>query len=100
MQGKMTVIEVDGTEVVTDWDHTPSGDELRAVLGGWIEFAPYFTQFRGEQAVAVIDEEGKLKGLPVNRKATTHWLECVRTNDVLQGRVIVLTGDDEFFADL
>ena len=52
----------------------------------------------GGKTQIVIDEEGKLKGKPINWKATAEWYKhlddyAVLNFDVLVGGVLILTGD-------
>lgn len=52
----MKPVEIDGT-----------GDDYRRLVGGWLETAPCHNR----KYLLVIDEEGKLKGKPMNWLATT-----------------------------
>jgi len=99
MKGTVLTIFADGLEVAKEYDRAPTLTELQdAVGGGYIEAVPKFEEFRGVVCVVFCDEEGKLKGLPVNMKATTHWNQNVRTDDFLVGPIAICYGDDEFFA--
>lgn len=92
---------------------TPNGDTLRNVtegapkvqalikdaLGGaWLELVPGFDQYGDAPCVVFCDEEGKLKGLPTNGKATYLWYACLAPKpfrpDVLHGTVVIVTADD------
>ncbi len=58
-------------------------DELRKLVGdGWIQVVPLT---RGR--VLVCDEEGKLKGLPINAEATKRWAEVYGRTDIIVGDV-------------
>lgn len=97
MNGKCLIIAVDGTETEIDFDHVPTLAEMKsAINNGWVEVVPYFETFRGINCLAICDEEGKVKRLPVNMKATEHWHQQVRPADFLVGPIAIYYGDDEF----
>jgi len=113
MQGTMLIFKADGSDKqVRQLDRAPVLEELKAAIGGgWIESVPYFDQieWRGEwrKCWAICDEEGKLKGLDINPRATLLWEKSLRQthgavsmDDILCGTVSVLFGDDEFMQAL
>jgi hypothetical protein len=102
MRGEIHSIEPDGTVTVTGVSGSGPAilQKLQDRVGGWIETIPFFTEFEGRRAVAFCSEEGKLNGLPLNRKATELWLEQFKTDDVLVGTVAVVTGDEAFMRTL
>lgn len=117
MQGTMLIFKADGSDKqVRELDRAPELAELKAALdGGWIESVPYFTEieYRGKwrKCWAICDEEGKLKKLDINPRATLLWEKTLtrhgmslRLNDdaidVLCGPVCVLFGDEEFMQSL
>lgn len=59
-------------------------EELQAVVGGYIEIA----EMKGGEFM-VINEEGKLKGLPFNEKATELYQKKVYQGDFIVGDVLV-----------
>ncbi len=85
--GKATVLKADGTEQVLD--HKPTYDEAVKIVGGYIEFAHPDNSGKkaGERLTLVVDEEGRLKGYPLNRKAT----QIYRASPIV-GDVILLEG--------
>jgi hypothetical protein len=113
MKGGMLTIPVVGAPSVTELDHCPTLDVLKeAIGGGYIEAVPGFESIRigargkRERCVAFCDEEGKLKGMPLNEIATTMWIRARAPTwgqhglphfppDVLCGPVVVVYGDDE-----
>lgn len=103
---RMHVIYTDGAEKTIEIpDHVANdpaalGNAIREQLNGYMEIAPFFDRFRGERCVAMIDEEGKLKRLPYNRKATEHWHQLVAPRDALYGPVVILMGSNRFLTDL
>jgi hypothetical protein len=83
----------------------------RHLNGGYIERVPGFTsiEHRGEvrRCIAFCDEDGKMKGLPINHYATILWkFACQRlkpdetVTDRLCGSVLIIYGDDELMSKL
>jgi hypothetical protein len=71
---QVTVISPDGgitTQTVPRADYAL----LRSLVGGLIETVPHFTRYEGRPCRAFVDEEGQLKGLPLNVTATRLWRE-------------------------
>lgn len=68
---KLTIIKADGTE--TTQMCSAELKELQALVGGLIEQVPHFTKYDGKKCIAWCNEEGRIKGLPVNPKATSLW---------------------------
>lgn len=48
----------------------------------------------------VVNEEGKLQGLPVNRKATTLFQKLCNTTDYIVGDAFIVRKDEEGFTDV
>ena len=80
---------------------TPSDDaeELGRIVGGWIEHIHSYQEYQGEFAQLVVDEEGKVKNLPINHRATELWhteqrrlYGFVRNGDSIRGTAVILTG--------
>jgi len=97
--GTMTVIHPDGTETVTLFTEgtQPSLDQLQAAVGGLIEPVDAFC---AEGVQAYVNEEGLLRGLPINPAGTAAVKWPVGERDRLTGSkvgplvgpVVVLTG--------
>lgn len=90
---KALVIDIDGSTRVVE---TPGKlDDLRALLGGgWLE------GINGPDWHAYVDEEGKIKGLPVNVFGTVIARHLGWMLDDLSGPIIFLgTGKDGAEAD-
>jgi hypothetical protein len=93
-----TLIKVDGTETEVEGTgakrksgkRTIPWEQARDVLGGYIERLPV-----ANRQVILLDEEGKLKGLPINRKATRLMFERYGADcgDVIVGDVLVTRGE-------
>lgn len=71
---------------------------LQTILGGYIEAVPGLFDRQGRaQAMLWCNEEGKLKDLPINHRATALWWAldaAARGMDQLRGTVIVTGGAD------
>jgi hypothetical protein len=110
MKGQSTIYHPDGTQDIRPFrGESPSLDFLQQAVGGDIEVVPYFgTIEHGGKVVrcaVFCNEHGKMNRLPVNRPVTSLWQAAqqrsgVEIADRLVGRVVVLTGDDEFMEAL
>ena len=72
-----------------DDDKTPTLKELQEMVGGYIEVV--YAE-NGDQII--LDEEGRLKGKPINEDASEHWLGDKWDNDNsnVLGDVVILSG--------
>lgn len=90
------IIKVDGTELELKGAGEGGAvtyEQLREAIGGWVELVrcdPEVTGFTHFYC----DEEGKLKGLPANPKATEMSTYTMPT-DIVCGDVVFCTGDEE-----
>jgi hypothetical protein len=118
MKGVYLKISVDGTITTIDTEDPPSLDKLKeGIGGGYIEIVPLFNRIthKGKviHCVAFCDENGKRKGLQLNKTATNLWetaLKLVghpglrtpngRIADYLVGSILVVSGDKEFMEEL
>jgi hypothetical protein len=85
------LVTVDGTIIFLGAAPTEL-DKLQALVGGYIEFV--YLPGGGE---IMCNEEGKLKGLPINRVATEMWYKAdprAVDADVLCGPIVFLTPED------
>ena len=73
-------------------EHTPTLEQMQEFVGGYIQIV---TNKAGDQFI--IDEEGRLKGKPVNPDASEMWLgeDWSESDDFknLVGDVMVLQGE-------
>jgi hypothetical protein len=86
----MILIKTDGT--VSEIPNTGYESIKTAIGGGYLEAVPM-----GNDHSAYIDEEGKLKNLPINPVATFLWYKRLRPmNDFLCGDCVIVrsTNDD------
>ena len=58
--------------------------ELQEIVGGYVEFIPLT-----EHRVMIVDEDGKVKGKPVNAKATKLLEKSLIKLDVIVGDALV-----------
>ncbi len=75
-----TIIRVNGKE--EKLDHRPSLAEAQQIVGGYIEL------LSADDKTLVVNEEGRLKRLPINNKATALY----SYKSYILGNVIVLGG--------
>ena len=75
------------TKIITDKE--PTLKEMQEFVGGYIEivYAP-----NGDHII--LNEEGKLKGLPINYEATKHWVgdNSGYDGDYIVGNALILQG--------
>lgn len=111
----------DERPIVSEWNKPPTLQFLQTAVGGYIEAVPGFDTYLPpdvseegfEACIAYCDEEGKLKGTPVNETATFLWDQALkrkrpygiidpvtrRVSDVLLGPVIILVGSRRFLGE-
>ncbi len=110
MHGKAMIIPADvGSvrEMVLDDPATPATLEiLQKAVCGYLELVTGFHTIDRRSCAVFCNEDGKLKNLPINIRATELWDQALDgrsirlPHDVLVGDVVVVTGDDEFMAEL
>lgn len=66
----VVVIRADGTVERVQTSEIPTLEELQRLVGGYIESVPVRIPV-SDKPVMIVNEEGKLKGLPRNRAATS-----------------------------
>ena len=87
------VIRANGSIEFTVQPDAPNLGQLQRAVGGWIETIPHFhkLQFGGQwyrRGRAFANEEGLLKGMPANARASLAWKESFRGAYGLVGDVI------------
>jgi hypothetical protein len=99
---------------ISEVTKSPTLEFLQGAVGGFIEAVPLFNtiEYKDERRRCVVycNEEGKLKGLPYNSRATFLWNEALpppglidkggAMADVLVGPIVVLLGDAAFMQSL
>lgn len=61
-------------------------EELKSIVGGWIEIK-FLSDDKGR--VMVLNEEGKLRNLPYNERATMLYRKFVYEHDFIVGDVLI-----------
>lgn len=107
MKGYILTVPVTGQTTIQEVETASILDHLKAGIGGgYLEAVPYFNKIAWDtevhRCVAFCDEEGKLKGLPINNRANVLWTNAVGeyVSDVLVGDVVIVWGDEEFMSAL
>lgn len=82
------------TITTIDKGKEPTLEEMQNIVGGPIEIV-----YDDGKVQIICNEEGKIRGLPYNEKATLLWWETLRVNsfyehhnDVLVGDILILAG--------
>lgn len=98
----VTIIGADGSVSAVD-NYVYNQEYCTALIkagldGAYLEVVPNFDKYGNAPCVAFCDEEGKLKGLPLNPKATYLWYACLAPQpfvvDHLHGPIVIVTADD------
>ena len=63
--------------------------ELQGLVGGYLELVAL-----ADGSFMLIDEQGKLKGLPYNEQATERARGCLLGGDCIVGAALVLSGQE------
>lgn len=84
-----TLYKADGTK--EEFKYPTSLENMQQAVKGWIEYA-----YMPDGSAFIVNEEGKLKGLPYNERAThiyqrTWYLTGVRNEDFLAGDAILVS---------
>jgi hypothetical protein len=87
------IIRADGSIEFTVQQGAPKLKQLQDAVGGWIETVPHFHKFHfGGQwyrrGKAFANEEGLLKGMPANARASLAWKDSFKGAYDLVGDVI------------
>jgi len=82
----LVILRTDGTVIVKPNVEQPSLKELQNLVDGYIERVP--CTYKSKKEVMIINEEGRLKSLPVNMYASDYY------NGVIVGDAVILQGGD------
>lgn len=68
----LRVIKPDGSDRLIETDKHPRMEQLRDIIGGWIEHHAVSVGLHSPKKTMdmLMDEEGLLKGLPINKEAS------------------------------
>jgi hypothetical protein len=102
MKGELITIKADGAIERTPITAPPGLEALQKAVGGYIEKVPCFDTFEKKTCIALCNEEGKLKQLPVNEEATFLWHAQNQgmISDCLVGTVVLIRGDKKLMEAL
>lgn len=94
----IVTIAPDGKIDTTEQNKCPTIFQLQQAVGGYCERVPHWRQWDNKDCVALFDEDGKMKDLPINETATGFWIaEASRQrfaiSDVIRGPVVIITAD-------
>lgn len=78
------IVKVDGSEEVRD---VKGYEDVSDIIGGWIQLVPVSYK---EYNYLLCDEEGKLKGLQINERATQMVVGQLLPFDFLVGTIVFL----------
>jgi Domain of unknown function (DUF3846) len=93
--GIVIVIPADAQQAIRsrETDTQPPLQELQDIVDGYIEAVPHWDDYMGKPCVVYCNEEGKLRDLPVNKRATDLWwgkLGGGIYDDVLCGDIVLV----------
>ena len=86
----ITITQPDGSEETIEQSDKPNLGQLQEWVGGYIELIPHVPG--GD---LWINEEGKLKGLLENFKATGLYLEYLHPGDMIVGPAVLVSKTKE-----
>ncbi len=81
---KVTLIRADGTEVVLTPEKKPTLEQMQVWVDGYIEVVHVL--YNGRRCAMGVNEEGKLRNLPANTKASQIF------GQTIVGNVFILEG--------
>ena len=93
--GQVIVVKVDGTVIERTQDTPPTLAEMQEMVGGYVEILPWPSAnvlYKGERAQYYGDEEGIVKRLPTNAKASRLTYVQEWLGYPLCGDLVILTG--------
>lgn len=96
----LIAVHPDGKVDKKEIKRVPHLDQLKEIVGGWIETVPYFNTYEGSPCIAFCNEEGKLHGSPFNPFAQTLWLKATKmaVHDSLVGSIAIVVGSKDFLS--
>lgn len=90
----IVVIRSDGTVKQVECDEHPTLETLQSLIGGYIETVPVRIPV-SDKPTMIVNEEGKLKGLPRNKAATK--IARLYDGDYIAGDAVLLDANTEEF---
>ena len=95
--GKIIILKTDGTDEQKTANESPTLEQLQEIVDGYIELVNVF--FGGKYEQMIVNEEGRLNGLPFNYRATSVYHCNYITHkgevpyDPIVGNAVILTGN-------
>jgi hypothetical protein len=94
MTKRLIIIPADDAQEirVREAEKAPRLQELQDICDGYIEAVPHWVEHEGMRCVVYCNEEGKMRDLPLNRRATLLWYAALGTpvDDVLCGDIAIV----------
>lgn len=93
---KIHILNPDGTTIILPVNKEPTLEELQTIVGGHIERV--VVKFNNETTDMIINEEGKIHNLPINKTATNIYnnipdrVERTTIIDVIVGTAVIFEG--------
>lgn len=85
-------IPVSGSIELQSLDELPPLEELQRLVGGYIEYVP--GKKNGQVVTVIVNEEGKLRGLPFNPRATKIYRDFFDDGELtLVGTALIWDGE-------
>jgi hypothetical protein len=75
-------------KIITDSKDEPTLESAQEFVGGYVEGVPF-----PNGDYLIVNEEGKLKGLDVNEKATKLWRDTFDNDNYITGRKDFVVGN-------
>jgi hypothetical protein len=75
-------------KIITDTKDEPTLESAQEFVGGYVEGVPF-----PNGDYLIVNEEGKLKGLDVNEKATKLWRDTFDNDNYITGRKDFVVGN-------
>lgn len=73
------IVAADGRVAKLVRRRPPTLDQLQKLVGGYIEIVPHLNRYGDyRRGTAYVNEEGRIRELPFNRRATEAWTDCLR----------------------
>jgi len=72
-------------KIINNKKDQPTLEEAQEFVGGWVQ-----NVFFRNGDILLIDEEGKLNGKEVNKKATAIWIKHYGMTDIIVGNAILI----------
>jgi hypothetical protein len=92
--GTVIVVPADNDMPVRKWaaEEQPVLQVLQDLVGGYIEAIPGWEEHNGQPCVVYGNEEGKLRGLAPNERATRMWWAMLgrMVDDFLVGDIVIV----------